>query len=90
MIKRLLVRLTGEVQGIGLRYSARRRAQELGLSGFIRNEPDGSVYLEAEGKYGDILSFLKWLGVESPAGVVGLNDLVVSDELKNFRGFSVE
>jgi acylphosphatase len=39
----------GEVQGVGYRAATQRRASELALSGWVRNRPDGSVELEAEG-----------------------------------------
>jgi acylphosphatase len=45
----LTVRIYGTVQGVFFRQSTKEKAEELGLSGFVRNEPDGSVYLEAEG-----------------------------------------
>lgn len=44
---RFLVR--GRVQGVGYRYFARRSAEVLGLDGFVRNLPDGSVEVVAEG-----------------------------------------
>ena len=39
----------GVVQGVGYRAATQQRASELGLSGWVRNRPDGSVELEAEG-----------------------------------------
>ena len=41
--KATLVRITGRVQGVGFRVWARREALRLGLRGWVRNEPDGSV-----------------------------------------------
>ena len=42
-------RVVGRVQGVGFRIWTARRAGELGLRGTVRNEPDGSVVVEAEG-----------------------------------------
>ncbi len=47
--ERLSARITGRVQGVGFRNFTQLRARDLGLTGWVRNEPDGSVRLEAEG-----------------------------------------
>jgi len=52
------VRIKGRVQGVGFRYFAQRKAGEFGISGFARNMPDGSVYIEAEGEEDDLQQFL--------------------------------
>lgn len=39
----------GRVQGVGFRWFVQRTATELGLSGWVRNEPDGTVRVEARG-----------------------------------------
>lgn len=46
---RMTARLSGDVQGVGYRAYARRRAQALGLRGYARNLLDGSVEVVAEG-----------------------------------------
>lgn len=46
---RLDVRVRGRVQGVGYRAFARDQARRLGLAGWVRNEPDGSVRAVAEG-----------------------------------------
>jgi acylphosphatase len=46
----MTVRITGRVQGVGYRWWARTRAQSLGLTGWVQNDPDErSVTLLAEG-----------------------------------------
>ena len=45
----LRIRLTGRVQGVGFRWFTRRAAQELGLTGRVRNLPDGRVEVEVAG-----------------------------------------
>jgi acylphosphatase len=47
--KRLSARITGRVQGVGFRNFTRGRARRLEVTGWVRNERDGSVRLEAEG-----------------------------------------
>ncbi len=47
---RLQIRFQGRVQGVGFRATAVHCARGLQLLGFVRNEPDGSVLLEAQGQ----------------------------------------
>lgn len=47
--ERLSARITGRVQGVGFRNFTQMRARRLDLTGWVRNENDGSVRLEAEG-----------------------------------------
>ena len=46
------MKVYGRVQGVGFRYSARYCALELGLAGWVRNEWDGSVEMEVQGRKG--------------------------------------
>ena len=49
MIKHFDITVQGKVQGVWFRDSTMKEAKRLGINGFVRNEPDGSVYVEAEG-----------------------------------------
>lgn len=64
------IRVTGKVQGVFFRDSARTQAINLDISGFARNEPDGSVYIEAEGSDAAIRKFLAWCHEGSREAVV--------------------
>ncbi len=44
----------GNVQGVGFRYRAYHSARMYGVTGYVRNLPDGSVEMEAEGSVEDI------------------------------------
>ncbi len=49
---------TGRVQGVGFRYTTRALAQDHPIVGFVRNLPDGTVELEAEGERDAVTAFL--------------------------------
>ena len=53
--------IRGRVQGVGFRYSALEEADALGLTGWVRNTPDGDVEVWAEGSREKLELFLAWL-----------------------------
>ena len=69
--------VTGRVQGVGFRWATRHEAQRLGLAGFVRNLPDGSVEVEAEGEADVVGHFLQWLELGPAAAQV--SQVLVSD-----------
>ena len=52
--------IRGRVQGVGYREACCRCAQDLGLSGWVRNLSDGTVEVEAEGRPHDLTALLMW------------------------------
>ena len=82
------IRITGKVQGVGFRETTKYVADQSGIKGYIRNEADGSVYLEAEGEQWELDSFLEWCN-DGPdrAKVEGCE--VEEAELKNFKDFVI-
>lgn len=52
------VHYSGDVQGVGFRYTARRVAEGFTVKGFVRNLADGRVYLVVEGDEAEVASFL--------------------------------
>ena len=53
--------VTGQVQGVGFRWSARIQAQRLGVVGYVVNRTDGTVEVEAEGTADAVERMLQWL-----------------------------
>ncbi len=58
MKKRLRIRFYGDVQGVGFRYRTCRSAERLGLTGWVKNCPDGTVLCEVQGISADINEML--------------------------------
>jgi acylphosphatase len=63
------VRIRGRVQGVFFREEARRRAQSLGVGGWIRNLPDGSVEAVFDGEQERVQSMVDWSG-RGPTGAL--------------------
>lgn len=59
--QRIEVQFTGRVQGVGLRHFTRIQAVGLKLTGRVRNQPDGSVFLIAEGAEESLRELLRIL-----------------------------
>jgi acylphosphatase len=66
----LAITVTGKVQQVWFRNYAKQSAEVLGLSGFARNQADGSVYIEVEGPKLALQTFLGWCHQGSPEAEV--------------------
>jgi acylphosphatase len=60
VIKRISIIVKGKVQGVYYRASAKEIATRLGLVGFVKNEKNGDVYLEAEGTEDQLDALITW------------------------------
>jgi len=69
--------VSGVVQGVGFRWSARERATALGVAGYARNLVDGTVEVEAEGEATAVEDFLAWLSSGPPSATVSGVDVRV-------------
>jgi acylphosphatase len=59
-LKRVRLLVTGKVQGVAFRAHTRETARALGLTGWVRNLPDGSVEILAEGPEKPLEDFIAW------------------------------
>ncbi len=87
-MKRVSITIKGRVQGVFFRKYTVNKALELGLSGFVKNLPDESVYAEAEGEETGVQLFVQWCHQGSPLSRV---DEVKTHELpsKGGQGFVI-
>ena len=89
MIKSFVVRITGRVQNVGFRYFAVKEAEKENIKGFVRNEADGSVYLEAEAEEDAVNRFLARIHQGPSWGRVD-HITVTEQPVRNFRSFTVK
>ena len=54
------ITIKGKVQGVSYRFNAQAIAHKLNLTGYVKNQHDGSVFAHAEGKEEDINKFIDW------------------------------
>ena len=86
-MKHLNITVKGKVQGVHFRASTKAVADQLGVKGYVMNQPDGSVYIEAEGDDFELDTFLDFCK-EGPEGAevtdVEIQELDLVGEFKNF------
>ncbi|GGE63741.1 acylphosphatase [Pedobacter psychrotolerans] len=88
MIKHIDIKVSGKVQGVFFRASTKAVADQMGIKGFVKNEKDGSVYIEAEAEQFILDAFIDWCK-EGPDKSVVENVEVSDGALKDFRNFEV-
>lgn len=70
--RRLAMLISGKVQGVYYRASAAEKASELGVTGYVKNLPDGRVKLVAEGPKAALTSLRQWCNNGPPAAKVDI------------------
>ena len=82
---RAKINISGQVQGVFFRRSAKLEAEKLGIVGWARNLDDGSVEVMAEGDRENVDEFIKWCKSGPPFAKV---EKVEVEEQKGLEGFS--
>ena len=84
------ITVKGLVQGVCFRAYTQDQAIFLGLTGYVKNQSDGTVFIEVEGSQQKIYQLLDWLREEgSPASEVSNVEVEWSNELKQFTNFRI-
>jgi len=88
MNKHFNITVRGKVQGVFFRKATKAVADQLGVRGFVKNEANGDVYIEAEANAVMLEMFMEWCN-EGPqdAQVTSVDSTL--GELKNYRNFEV-
>ena len=86
-MKNLELKIYGRVQGVFFRQSTQLKARELGLAGWVTNNEDGTVSLEAEGQESSLKNFFEWCKKGPVSAKVEKVEERWSDQTKGFQGF---
>lgn len=80
----------GTVQGVGFRYYTQQEASRLGVTGYVRNLPNDTVEIVAEGTESQVNALLDW--AHQGPSTAHVTQVEVSDQTVtgSFSGFSVE
>jgi acylphosphatase len=81
--RRLIIR--GQVQGVGFRYSMVRQARTLGVTGWVRNRPDGSVEAVVNGNPQAVDAMIEWAHRGPPGAIV--RDVTVAESDGEYETF---
>jgi acylphosphatase len=87
-MKHIDIRITGKVQGVSFRATTKAVADQMGVRGIVRNEKDGSVFIEAEADDLRLEVFLEWCNEGSDRSRIEQVD-VQPGEMKNYQNFSI-
>lgn len=58
--KRVVLKIYGIVQGVFFRYNTLEKAKELQITGWVKNAPDNTVRIDAEGEENNLQKFVDW------------------------------
>ena len=78
----------GKVQGVGFRVTAKRLADEQRLTGWIRNDADGSVHLVVEGPDSTVAGFLTDLRARLD-GFISHEEIATGEDTGRYAGFEI-
>jgi acylphosphatase len=88
-VKSVYLVISGRVQGVGFRYFVWHRAEELHITGWVRNTPEGKVEIEAEGELQNLETFIDLVKIGPTRAII--RSLSVSDisPPRNFTSFII-
>ena len=89
-MKALKATVSGKVQGVWFRDFTRKEATKLNVVGWVKNMPDGTVYLEAEGEEEQLNQLEKWLHLGSPMSRVNRIEVEWTEPTDEYSTFEMK
>jgi acylphosphatase len=89
MKKRYKIIVKGKVQGVGYRFSCMETAYKYGVKGFVKNNANGSVTVEAEGEEETLQPFIQWCK-KGPLWARVTDTEMEEIEVKNDQSFEIK
>jgi len=86
---RIDITVSGRVQGVAFRWYTQKMALSLGLTGWVRNQADGSVRIVAEGPRPDLETFCDWAARGPDHARVDRREFSWSEAAGNFDDFLI-
>lgn len=83
------IRVFGNVQGVFFRRNTQQKAEELGVTGWVRNDRDGSVEIMATGERETLEKFIKWCKKGPPLAKVKKVEVDWPNVEESFEDFSI-
>jgi len=88
-MKHVSIKISGFVQGVFFRYYSKEMAESIGITGWVSNQDDGSVQIEAEGDEEQISRFIAWCQHGPRGARVDKVETSFSPLLQQYSGFRI-
>lgn len=90
MNKEIHLNIQGRVQGVYFRVYTQKEAQKLSLTGYVKNESDGSVTIVAQGDQKSLSRLFEWSKKGPNLAYVKKVSMNINDIKKSYKEFSIE
>lgn len=87
--KTVFIIITGRVQGVGFRYFALYKAQQTGVTGWVRNTVTGDVEIEASGTQSKLDVFIYWIKTGPPRAIIKSISVAEIPNERSFTNFTI-
>jgi len=88
-VKSIYIFISGRVQGVGFRYFAQYKAEELQINGWVRNTPEGKVEIKATGEPENLSVFTEWMKIGPARAIVSTFSVADITPTRTFTNFTI-